>query len=142
MADRVTDQLDENTGRFSRTTGSNVFHGFLEGVFEILLVDGKRFQAIGAGRPHGPGRSGVGSKRHHADLFVILLGRVGGFACRFVFSSTGETACPAYMISSSSRTEIFAGPPSLRFRSSARITASARSRIERRNLLLSFRNRR
>lgn len=47
-----------------------------------------------------------------------------------------------YIISSSSRTATFAGLPSLRLRSSAKITASARSRIERRNLLLSFRSRR
>jgi hypothetical protein len=65
----------------------------------------------------------------HASTWIVAIRKASSAKAR-------------YMISSSSRTATFSGPPSLRLRSSASITASARSRIERRNLLLSFRNRR
>src|SRR3569833_113021 len=55
--------------------------------------------------------------------------------------SQATSGASRYTISRSSRTTGRAAP-SLRFRSSARITASARSRMERRSRRLSFRSRR
>ena len=67
----------------------------------------------------------------------------GPHAARLLFSQRHAVRLQlrVYMISSSSRTATLTAP-SLRFRSSARITASARSRMERRSRRLSLRSRR
>jgi hypothetical protein len=60
-----------------------VVHCFVEGIFEILWVHGKRFQGKsvhgsletpGTLGPNGPHWSGVGAKRQYTHLFVIAKG--------------------------------------------------------------------